>query len=98
MQFGSSNESWAQFLLRAAHRNGLTSGRTAVPEPTDWLRIIDQAPDLRSLRPSDNPQKVRRLLMTRNIVRWNKLQREVAFFRKQMKKMGFDPDDLHWLL
>lgn len=41
---------------------------------------------------------IRRALYERNPVRWRRLQREIKWARKQMVKMGLNPEDLRWVL
>lgn len=41
---------------------------------------------------------VRRELQSRNKVRWNRLQGDFAWMKKELKKMGLNPEDARWYL
>ncbi len=42
--------------------------------------------------------KIRDFFQARNRWRWNRLQRDYAWLRKEMKKVGLNPEDARYLL
>lgn len=52
-------------------------------------------------RPKPNPIKsaaIQELLRARNPWRWRRFRSDVTWIRKQLIKMGYDPEEIRWLL
>lgn len=43
-------------------------------------------------------EELRKNIRLRNPVRWKRLQKELRWVEKQMKKMGHNPEDARWIL
>lgn len=61
---------------------------------------FERAGDLRRARPipPQSDQAIRKKLKKANFVRWARLQHDIKWAKRELKKMGRNPDDLRWLL
>jgi hypothetical protein len=50
-------------------------------------------------RPTEHSRsQAMKLLRLRNPWRWRRMQKDVRWARKQLDKMGYDPEEIRWLL
>lgn len=88
------------WLDRLAHyTENLQSGRTDFEPPrhmtdAEFQSIISDKPP----KPPTTTAEIRKAIFTQNPVRWKRLQREIAWMKKRMKKMGLNPEDFRWVL
>jgi hypothetical protein len=43
-------------------------------------------------------EDIARHIKSRNPIRWRRLQRDLRWVKKEMKKLGLNPEDARWLL
>lgn len=61
-------------------------------DAASFERAIAKAPKVRDVA------AIRKELCTRNYVRWLRLQRDFAWMQKEMKKMGYNPEDARQII
>lgn len=49
-------------------------------------------------KPIRNREQIRQIMCDKNPWRWRRLQSDMRWLRRQMKRAGFDPEDARWLV
>lgn len=94
-RFFTNMEALEELLNRSKYNRSRTRRLT-----DDDYEEFDRAGDFRRSIPRapESLQQVEKRLRRANAVRWMRLKHDAKWARKQLKKMGRNPDDLGWLL
>lgn len=94
MSLNSMLRGWKELAeLKTSYLNG--GDRS--PLTNDDLGSFEKAANTRppkELKPAD----LKAYLLAENFVRWSRLQRDYRWAGRRLKKKGYNPDDVRWLL
>lgn len=78
--------------------NRLTGYVSNVPRRLEGSDLIAFESAARNRQPPRNIEFIRNSIRTANPVRWRRMQSDLAWLRKEMRKRGMNPEEARWVL
>lgn len=72
--------------------------RKGEPQPLSEREVREFLTVSRDKVQHHSPRDAAKNLRLRNPWRWRRMQKDIRWARRQLEKMGYDPEEIRWLL